>query len=65
MADGLSVAASVVGIATAALQSVQFLSGAIANIKDAPDIVQSIQDDLRAVKPGLQKLYAALHTTRC
>ena len=33
MADGFSVAASVVGIATAAVQSVQFLSTTIENIK--------------------------------
>jgi hypothetical protein len=37
MADGLSVAASVVGIATAAIQSVQFLSRTIDNIEGVPD----------------------------
>jgi hypothetical protein len=42
MADGLSVAASVVGIATAAIQSVQFLSRTIDHVKDVPDTVKNI-----------------------
>jgi hypothetical protein len=60
MADGLSVAASVVGIAATALQSVQFLSRTIDNIKDVPDAVKSIRVDLQAVEPVLRHLDTAL-----
>jgi hypothetical protein len=60
MADGLSVAASVVGITATALQSVQFLSRTIDNIKDVPDAVKSIRVDLQAVEPVLRHLDTAL-----
>jgi hypothetical protein len=60
MADPLSVAASVVGIATAALQSVQFLSKTIDNVKDVPDAIKSIRVDLQAVEPILRNLHTAL-----
>jgi hypothetical protein len=60
MADGLSVAASVVGIAATALQSVQFLSKTIDNIKDVPEAVKSIRADLQAVEPVLRHLDTAL-----
>jgi hypothetical protein len=43
MAEGLGVAASAVGIATAAIQSVQFLSKTINNIKDVPNIIKSVR----------------------
>lgn len=59
MADGLSVAASVVGIATVAVQSIQFLSTMIDNIKDAPDTIRNIKLDLQAVDPVLRSLYTA------
>jgi hypothetical protein len=59
MADGLSVAASVVGIATAALQSLQFLSTTIDNIKDVPDTIRNIKSDLQAVEPILRSLNTA------
>ena len=58
--NGLSVAASVVGIAATALQSVQFLSRTIDNIKDVPDAVKSIRVDLQAVEPVLRHLDTAL-----
>lgn len=60
MADGLSIAASVVGITAAALQSVQFLSRTIENIKNVPDAVKSIKFDLQAVEPVLRHLDTAL-----
>jgi hypothetical protein len=47
IADPLSITASVVGIATAALQSTQFLVKTINNIKDAPGTIK----DLSAI-PG-------------
>ena len=56
MADGLSVAASVVGIATAAIQTVQFLSTTIDNIKDAPETIRNIKLDLQAVELALRNL---------
>ncbi|PZD22954.1 hypothetical protein A1F96_10685 [Pyrenophora tritici-repentis] len=58
--DPLSITASVVGITTAALQSVQFLAKTIDNVKDAPDTVRSVSIDLQAVEPVLQNLDKAL-----
>jgi hypothetical protein len=58
--DPLSITASIVGITTAALQSVQFLAKTIDNVKDAPDTVRSISSDLQAVEPVLQNLDKAL-----
>src|SRR5947208_9673826 len=60
MADPLSVTASVVGITTAALQSVQFLAKTIDTIKDVPDTIKSIRADLQAVEPVLHHLNKAL-----
>jgi hypothetical protein len=60
MADGLSIAASVVGIAAAALQSIQFLATTIDNIKDVPDTIKNIKVDLDAVGPILRYLHTAL-----
>ncbi|KAH8701327.1 hypothetical protein GQ44DRAFT_586082, partial [Phaeosphaeriaceae sp. PMI808] len=59
--DPLSITASIVGITTAALQSVQFLAKTVDNIKEAPDTVRGISTDLRAVQPVLQSLDKALH----
>jgi hypothetical protein len=59
MADGLGVAASVAGIVTAAVQSIQFLSTTIDNIKDAPGTIRNINLDLRVVEPVLRKLDTA------
>lgn len=58
--DPLSVTASVVGITTAALQSVQSLATAIDNIKGAPDTVQNTSADLQAVQIVLRELDTAL-----
>lgn len=52
--------ASVAGITIAALQSVQFLAKTIDNIKEAPDTVEAIGTDLRAVQLVLQNLDKAL-----
>lgn len=60
MADPLSVIASVVGITTAVLQSVQFLAKTIGDIKDVPDTIKSIRADLQAVEPVLRNLNKAL-----
>ncbi len=54
--DPLSIIASVVGITTAALQSVQFLSKTIDNVRDAPSAIKGISADLHAMEPVLQNL---------
>ena len=53
MADPLSVGASVVGIATAALKSVQFLVRTINDIKDAPRAIKDIRADLIVIESVL------------
>ncbi|KAK7985499.1 hypothetical protein PG996_005260 [Apiospora saccharicola] len=56
MAEFVGTTASIVGITTAALQSVQFLVTTIHNVKDAPTTVKNINVDLRAVELVLQEL---------
>ncbi|KAF2196382.1 hypothetical protein GQ43DRAFT_405229 [Delitschia confertaspora ATCC 74209] len=58
--DPLSITVAVLGITTAALQSVQFLAKMIGSIKGAPDAVKDISADLEAVQPVLQNLEKAL-----
>jgi hypothetical protein len=58
--DPLSITASIAGITMAALQSAQFLTKTIDNIRGAPATVTSISTDLRAVQPLLQSLARAL-----
>jgi hypothetical protein len=58
--DPLSITASIVGITVAALQSTQFLTKTIDNIRGAPATVTSISTDLRAIQPTLQSLARAL-----
>jgi hypothetical protein len=60
MADPLSVVASIVGITTAALQTLQFLSHSIDSIKDVPDTIKSVKADLQAVEPVLRSVHTAL-----
>jgi hypothetical protein len=64
MAEGLGVAASAVGIATAAIQSVQFLFKTIDNIKDVPNIIKSVRVDFRTVEPILRQLDTGLAKRR-
>lgn len=60
MTDPLSVAASVVGIAGAALQSIHFLVTTIDRIQDAPKVLKGITSDLKAIEPVLKDLAAGL-----
>ena len=60
MTDPLSITASVVGITTAAIGSVNFLYTTISDIKDVPTALGNIESDLRAVEPVLQKLLTEL-----
>ncbi|GAM44150.1 hypothetical protein TCE0_060r19549 [Talaromyces pinophilus] len=58
--DGLTIGVSVLGIATAAIQSVQFLSRTIDNIKNIPDTIKTIKVELQAVEPLLHRLNGEL-----
>jgi hypothetical protein len=60
MADPLSTTASVVGVTTAALQSVQFLVQTIDGVRGAPDTIKSVSTDLCAVQLVLQDLVRTL-----
>jgi len=60
MADPLSVTAGVVGITAFALQSVQQLTAFIESIRDAPEIITGIKEDLKAVESVLSSLGRAL-----
>ncbi|KAF7535317.1 hypothetical protein G7Z17_g13225 [Cylindrodendrum hubeiense] len=64
MADPLSITASVVGIVGAAFQGVQLLSNTIDNIRNAPEAVQNIRDELQLVKPLLTQLDSAINEQR-
>ncbi|KAL4884610.1 hypothetical protein BJY04DRAFT_215072 [Aspergillus karnatakaensis] len=65
MAEGLSAAASVVGLAAAAIQSVQFLYNTIDNIKGSPEMIKNVQTDLHSVESILKKLHNALKDDTC
>ncbi|KAJ4350308.1 uncharacterized protein N0V89_008929 [Didymosphaeria variabile] len=56
MVDPLSITVSVVGITTAALQSIQFLIQTIDKIKDDPDTIKGVSTDLHVIQPVLQNL---------
>ncbi|RYN21506.1 hypothetical protein AA0112_g10182 [Alternaria arborescens] len=58
--DPLSIAASIVGITMAALQSAQFLTNLIDSIAEAPATVAGISTDLLAIQATLQSLARAL-----
>ena len=62
MADPLSVTASVVGITAFALRSVQQLTAFIESIRDAPEIITGIKEDLKAVESVLSSLGRVLQT---
>ncbi|RSL61319.1 hypothetical protein CEP53_005152 [Fusarium sp. AF-6] len=64
MADPLSVTASVVGIVAAAVQGVQLLSNTIDRIRNAPEAVRSIQDEVQQLKPILIQLESAINEGR-
>ena len=54
--DPLSIAASVVGVVMPALHGVRLLIDDIQKIRDAPDDVRSVRDDLLAIGKGLTAL---------
>ena len=53
----LGAVASIVGIATAAIKSVQILYTTIHDLRDVPDTIHNIKIDLESVKPVLDSLY--------
>ena len=65
MTDPLSVTASVVGITTAAIGSVNLLYTTISDIKDVPTALGNIRSDLQTVEPVLQKLRTELEREDC
>jgi hypothetical protein len=58
MADPLSVAASIVGVAVPALHGTRLLLDDLQSIIDAPQSVESLKEDLRSVDMALQSLQA-------
>jgi hypothetical protein len=62
MTDPLSVTAGVVGITAFALRSVQQLTAFIESIRDAPEIITGIKEDLGAVEGVLSSLSRVLQT---
>jgi hypothetical protein len=60
MADPLSIAANVVGITAFALQRVQQLTAFIESIRDAPERITGIKEDLKAVESVLSSLGTTL-----
>ena len=62
MSDPVSLTAGVVGITTAAIQSVNFLYTTIRDIEGVPTILGNIRTDLEAVEPVLQNLIITLES---
>ena len=62
MADPLSITASVVGITTAAIESVKFLRTTIGDIKSIPTALENVKSDLQAVEPVLQRIRTELES---
>ena len=62
MAEAFGITASTIGIATAAIKSVQFLSRTIDNLRDVLDTVRSLREDLRAVEPILHQMNTFLQS---
>ncbi|MCJ1251978.1 hypothetical protein MMC30_009216 [Trapelia coarctata] len=58
MADPLSIAASVVGVTVPALHGARLLLDDLQKIKDAPETVQRLKDDVRSVDMALTSLQA-------
>lgn len=54
--EGVSIAASVVGVTTAALQSIHLLVQTIDGVKGAPNIIKAVSADPSAVQSVLQSL---------
>lgn len=58
MADPLSVAASVVSVTVPALHGARLLLGDLQKIKDAPETVQRLKDDVLSIDMALTSLRA-------
>ena len=62
MSDPLSVPASIVGVTVPALHGARLLLNHLRNIIDAPQIVQSLKDDVASAETALQSLQG-IHDT--
>lgn len=60
MAEAIALAASVAGLVTITVQSIDLLATAIGNIRQAPDAIRSIDTELQALRPILDELDKAL-----
>lgn len=60
MGDPLSVAASIASVATAAIQSIQFLYQTIGDIKDVPNSLRDINSDLESIESVVRKVKGAV-----
>lgn len=58
MADPLSVTAGIVGIAVPALQCLRLLLHDLQSIKDAPETISNLKDNVSAVELALASLQA-------
>jgi hypothetical protein len=56
MADPLSIAASVVGVTVPALHGTRLLLDDLQQIRDAPETVQRLKDEVRSVDMALTSL---------
>lgn len=56
MADPLSITASIVGITVPTLHAIRVLAEDLQQLKDAPDTVRELQDDLRTVDMAIKSL---------
>jgi hypothetical protein len=58
MADPLSVTASIIGITVPALHGIRLLLDDLQKIRDAPDVVKDLQDDIVSVDMALSSVQA-------
>lgn len=63
-AGPLSIAAGVLAVVTAAIQSTEYLINTINGIKDAPEVISNINEDLNALHIALKQLSGAIQNSQ-